>query len=285
MSYIDLHTHSTASDGADTPSELVENAHKKGLSAIALTDHDTLDGLVEAREAARDLNIELVRGCEISVSADIGEVHILGFWVPEKADKLESFLSHMREKRCERNSLIIKKLQKQGFQISEEELRENAQGSIGRPHMARILLEKGYVSTINDAFDKYLGKGGSAYVPRAKMDPVYVVKLLSGLGATVAIAHPLLNNVPADKLESFIYGLMPYGLDALEAWHSAHDEAKTRQVIKLAKRFNLGLTGGSDYHGVIKPDIALGEVGTGERISGEILENLKNLHKQKGLPC
>lgn len=285
MANIDLHTHSTASDGADTPTELIEKAHEKNLSAIALTDHDTLGGLPEAQEAAKDLDVELVRGCEISTTTEIGEVHILGLWVPEEAEDLEKFLADMRQKRNERNSLILKKLQKHGFEITEEELREKAKGSVGRPHMAQILLEKGYIADIREAFDKYLGKGGSAYVQRAKMDPVYVVQLLSRLGATVAMAHPLLNNVAADKLESFIYGLIPHGLEALEAWHSAHDKARTRQIVKLAQKYHLGLTGGSDYHGIVKPDIRLGEAGHDVSIPAEILDNLKIMRKQKGLPC
>ena len=285
MSHIDLHTHSTASDGTDSPAQLVEAAKKAGLEAIAITDHDTISGIKEAREAAKDLGIELIGGCEVSTSTEIGSMHILGLWLPEDANALENFLAHMLERRTNRNEQMIAKLRLLGIDISMEEMLERVKGSLGRPHMAKFLVEKGYVGTMDEAFTEYLGIGGKAYVPKVAPTPEQSVRLLAELGATVSIAHPFLRAVPPEWLESLVTTLKPCGLSALEAWHSAHSAETSRNVVEMAKRHNLAISGGSDYHGSAKPNIRIGEVAPGVFIPGEILKNLKKQRMEKGLPC
>lgn len=282
---IDLHTHSTASDGTDSPAQVVEKASRASLAAVALTDHDTIAGLAEAREAANDLGVELIAGCEISTRADYGSMHVLGLWLPENSSELKGFLAKMRGIREERNRKMVDKLRKLGFDISMEELMAEADGAVGRPHLAKLMEKKGY-ATLHEAFTKYLGsKGGLAYVPKEAMRPEEAVRLLSRFGATVSLAHPLLRDLPRDWLASQVAALVPCGLDALEAWHSKQDESQSEWLVNLARANGLGISGGSDYHGSVKPDIQLGRIGPGKYVPIDVLNNLKKTRKQKGLPC
>lgn len=282
---IDLHTHSTASDGTDTPAKLVEKALDRKLEALALTDHDTIAGLDEAEETARGKNIHFVRGCEISTSTDLGEMHILGLWIPDECDILDNFLTHLREQRQSRNEKMLARLRALGFDIHMSELKYIAKHSIGRPHMATALMAKGYVESTDEAFAKYLGENGKAYVPKVAPTPAQAARILSGLGATVAIAHPLLRPLPREWLENTVENLAKNGLGALEVWHTSQNENETGYLSRLAKKFGLGLTGGSDYHGENKPGIGLG-TGTGSLdIPLQVYENLLARRKASGLPC
>lgn len=284
MAYIDLHTHSTASDGSFSPAALVRQAKDTDLAALALTDHDTLKGLAEAEEEASGA-LEFVRGCEVSVTTPMGSMHILGLWLPRDSEPLENFLASQRERRNARNIQMIEKLNALGLKISMEDVMSHAGSSVGRLHMAKAMLDKGYVKSLNDAFSGYLGDNAPAYVPKPFLDPAIAISIMRKLGATVAVAHPLLEKPDLNVLDSLIGTWKDAGLDALEAWHSVHDPQQTDAVIELAKKHGLGLTGGSDFHGVAKPHVRLGKVWGNRRIPASVLENLKERRKKAGLPC
>lgn len=283
--FIDLHTHSTASDGSDSPAELVQKAAKSGLAAIALTDHDTVSGLKEAEEAAADLGIEFIRGCEISTSTEEGSVHMLGLWLPKKCPALEAFLDHMLASRRHRNAQMIKLMRDAGLDISVEELESRAEHTPGRPHMAQLLLEKGYVESAEEAFTKWLDYTGKAYVPKVAPRPEQAVRILSEQGASPIMAHPLLRPRSQAWLDNLTRELKKTGLFGLEAWHSAQSEEQSQELIALADKYDLCVSGGSDYHGLKKKNISLG-TGQGElKIGIEVLAGLKNKRKALGLPC
>ena len=284
MKFIDLHTHSSASDGTDSPAQLVVKAHAAGLAAVAITDHDTLSGLEEAQQAGRDLGIEVVRGCEISTGTELGELHILGLWLPENPRILLEKLCWLREKRGERNVGIVKKLQDLGYEISMEEVLAAAKGeSVGRPHIAEVLIRKGFAKDARQVFKEFLGSRGKAYLPKAVLEPEESVSLLASSGATVCLAHPLLWKAPAGWMDSMVARLKDYGLSAIEAYHSEHSEADVRTCLALAKRFDLGVSGGSDYHGSNKPTIRLGQGYGGLRVNQSVLAALKQRRLDAGL--
>lgn len=282
---VDLHIHSTASDGTDGPAELVAPAHAAGLAAIALTDHDTLGGLDEAENAARELGLGFIRGCEISTRADGFEYHILGLWVPRKAEALDNWLGAVRRRRDERNAEMVGRLRALGLDISLEDLRARAPGSVGRPHMAAALVDKGYVPDVGAAFRDYLGSGCPAYVPKRVPPPEEAVQMLASVGATAVLAHPFLNAAARPHIEALAARLAACGLAALEAWHSSHSAADTRQCVELAARLGLGLSGGSDYHGANKPGISLGTGHGALRVPAAVLEALRERRRARGLPC
>ena len=286
MRFIDLHTHSQASDGTDSPAQLVAGAAAAGLAAVALTDHDTLSGLDEAEAAAQRHGIEFLRGCELSTRTEYGEMHILGLWLPRQADALEQRLADIRHKRDNRNAHILEKLATLGISISMDELQHEARGeSVGRPHIAALLVKKGAVPDMETAFREYLGSGGRAYLPKEVLEPEEAVRLMAGLGATVSLAHPCLKPLPPDWLEAFVQHLKACGLSAIEAYHSEHSDAAVRSCVDLARRQDLGLSGGSDYHGRNKPRIRLGHGYGGLRVPLDIMEDLKARRRQQGLPC
>lgn len=282
---IDLHTHSTASDGTDSPAQLVARAHALGLTAIALTDHDTLGGLAEAESAARDLGLRFIRGCEISTRCETGEQHILGLWASPKAEALEPWLDDVRRRRNERNAEMVARLNALGLNISLEDLRAHAKGSVGRPHMATALVDKGYVPDATTAFREYLGVSGKAYVPKRAPSPEEAIQILHAVGATAVLAHPCLNAASWADVEALTSRLAACGLDAIEAWHTSHSEADTRFCVELAARLGLGLSGGSDYHGLNKLGIQPGTGYGGLRIPLEALEALEARRRARGLPC
>lgn len=276
MSLVDLHTHTTASDGTDTPAQLMALAKEAGLAAVAVTDHDTVSGLDEAEAAGRELGVELVRGCELSCTTDMGEMHILGLWLPHDIAPVQEKLRWLQQKRTERNVAIVDRLQVLGLDISMDEvLREAGGESVGRPHIAAVLLRKGYVRNSREVFQKYLGSGGRAYIPRTVLGAEEAVHLLASQGATVSLAHPLHWKISPDNLAKLVARLKDAGLSAIEAWYSEHSAADVRVCLELARRFDLGVSGGSDYHGSNKPAIALG-VGYGSlRVHKSVLDDLR----------
>lgn len=276
MKPVDLHTHSNASDGTDSPSTLVGKGAEAGLGCIAITDHDSTAGLPEAMAAGKALGLQIVRGCEISTSTEYGEMHILGLWLPERIKPLDALLSRLRLDRERRSRTMLAKLNALGFEISMRDIAADGSGSLGRPHIARAMLEKGYVDSIGDAFRLYLAKGRPAWEARHLPQPASVVELLASLGACVSLAHPFLIRCPMPWLERHIAMLREAGLTAIEAWHSAHDKANVEQALSLAGRYGLLLTGGSDYHGRNKPGVMLGRWGNGKLIPGDILERLRS---------
>ena len=285
---IDLHTHSTASDGTDTPVELVRKAVQAGLAVLALTDHDTLDGLAAARREAAGHALVFVRGCELSTATPWGEAHFLGLWIPEddpKTAALENALAEVCEKRKERNLRIAARLRELGMtNVTYEAAAALAGGRVvGRPHFAELLCRLGVVKDRKEAFHRYLGKDGSAFVPRELMNPERAVSLLKGAGALVSMAHPRLLRAPVEELEHMVLRLKDFGLDALEAYHSEHDAGDVRLCVELAARHGLQLTGGSDYHGEAKPKVEIG-CGRGNlRVGISVYESLMNYRVKSGL--
>ena len=284
---IDLHTHSTASDGTDSPAEVVSKAVEAGVSALALTDHDTLDGLAAAEKAADGTGLIFVRGCEISTETPWGEAHFLGLWIPrdpERTAALENALEDVRAKRLARNMGMAEKLQALGFDVSYEAAAELAGGRVvGRPHFAELLCRLGVVKDRKEAFRLYLAEGCSAYEPRELMPPERAISLLKEAGALVSMAHPRLLHASAAELAQLLERLKPAGLDALEAYHSEHNAGDVRECIELADRFGLQLTGGSDYHGLPKPKIALGSGKGGLRVARHVYDKLMEYRAACGM--
>lgn len=289
---IDLHTHSTASDGTDNPEQLIKKANEKGIKALALTDHDTLGGLAEAEECAKDLSMDFIRGCELSTKSEDGsgnehKLHILGLWIPKKCEELEVFLAQQRDIRNKRNKLMMSKFQDLGIKIDLEELQKKCGGSIGRPHIAQLLVEEGYVESTQEAFDKYLSDKGKAYVSKKSVSPEEAINVLAKQGAMVFIAHPLLG-IDEDKKRNFIAWLeekLPswrsLGLCGMEAWHSVQNSEKRNFISQLAKKYSLEISGGSDYHGTIKPKVKLGEAFGEQPIPDSVYIRLKEYRKIK----
>ena len=276
---IDLHTHSSSSDGTDTPAQIVREAKKIGLAAIALTDHDTVDGVPEACAAGLECGVEVVPGCELAAETPYGEMHILAFWPKlDNADFLQ-LLKRQRQMREQRNHEVLEKLKTFAINIDVAELTAESGGnanSIGRPHIAKSLVSKKFALSIADAFNKYLAAGRKAYVERKLMQPEEVLFALKKAGATTVLAHPMALPAPLHWFEERLAFFSSQGLlNALEAYHPEHNAAKSATAVGLAKKFNLLLSGGSDYHGKVKPNIHLGK-GTGSlRVPFELLELLK----------
>ena len=257
---IDLHTHSTASDGTLSPEELVLEAKRKGLAALALTDHDTTEGLPRAAKKAQEVGLNFVPGVEISVKFEgPGHCHLLGYFIDYEDQGLKEVLGRLHEARQSRNRLMVQKLQELGVPISLEELEAVAQGGeIGRPHMAKILVKKGIVRDFDEAFEKFLGKGKPAYVPKARLSPEEAISAISQAGGLTSLAHPIYLGLSKEETRAYVAKLKEMGLSALEAYYTDHDEGYTRFCLELAEEFGLLVTGGSDFHGENKPEIELG---------------------------
>lgn len=285
--FVDLHTHTSASDGTDSPSGLVRRAAGLGLAAVAVTDHDTLDGLAEAEAEGRSLGLEVIRGCEISTRFGRGEAHVLGLWLPRepaRLDALNAALALARERRVARNRRIVARLAGLGLPVTYEAVCGVAAGEVvGRPHFAALLCRLGVTATSREAFERYLGAGGAAYVPRELPEPAEAVALLAAAGATVSLAHPRLIRCAPEELDALVASLVPHGLDALEAYHSEHSAADERICVGLAARYGLLLTGGSDYHGQAKPGVNLGRGRGGLRVTLAVLDSLKAARRARGL--
>ena len=288
MRLIDLHCHSTASDGSDAPVELVRKAVDADLAALAVTDHDSLAGLDEAQQAAEGTKLELIHGCEISARGEGGEMHILGLWVPQDHPNLSAFedaLRELRDHRAARNQIMVERLRKQGCSLIYDDVLAEAKGdSVGRPHIARVLMRKGYARTAQEVFTRYLGSKGSAFEPKKVLQPEEAVELLLSVGATAAFAHPKLIRASDAWLGAMSVRLKACGLSAIEAYHSEHSEADTRFCLALAAKHSLVLCGGSDYHGKLKPDIALGRGRGILHVSESLLNQLKEQRREQGLP-
>lgn len=283
--YIDLHTHSMASDGSDTPSELVRKAAEANVTALALTDHDTMDGLDEAGAEAKRLGVYFIRGIEIAVQDEHGELHLVGLWMPQPSRRMRSALHELEHNRLIRNQVMLDSLTALGMPLSMEEVRAVAGGrSVGRPHIAAALKNKGYVSSRREAFSTYIGWSGKAYVPRVLATPREGIGLLRDEGATVALAHPMLSKMMTpERLDDTLSDFRSYGLEAIEAYHSSHDAQSTRICVELGARHNLLLSGGSDYHGNNKENITLGRGAGALRVPFFVLEKLQAQRKNKGL--
>ena len=275
--FIDLHVHSTASDGTLTPSQLVSLAEEKKLKAFALTDHDTTAGLEEALLAAKNSSVEVIPGIELSTTWLGRDVHIVGLDIDYGNYYFQETLSRFQDSRDVRNDKILNLLQKEGISISRESMEEAFPDSVWtRAHFARYLLDHKYVGSINEAFDRYLGDHARCYVPRENVTPFQAISLIHEGNGIAVFAHPILCRLDQNRLEGFAEELKQAGLDGIEAYYSTYRPADEQTVIQIAKRHNLALSGGSDFHGSNKPQIQLGTGRGNLKISYQIWENLRH---------
>ncbi len=277
---IDLHMHSHFSDGSHSPTQLVQEARSLGLTAVALTDHDTIDGVPEFMEAGSRLGVTTVPGVEISVDTKLpnnGHMHMLGLFIDPGSRKLKSTLDYLREQRNRRAEKIIRKLNRLGVPVTLEELLEEAgEGSIGRPHVAKILVRKGVVTSIQEAFDVYLAKGKPAYMDKVKLNEVDAIRMIHEAGGLAILAHPHLMNYPTFReTRERILQLREIGLDGFEIYYSTMPAAFSRELIRLARELGCAASGGSDYHGANKDNIRMGS-GLGDlAVPDEVYDRLK----------
>jgi predicted metal-dependent phosphoesterase TrpH len=274
---IDLHAHTLCSDGSVSPAELVALAAHSGARAVAITDHDTIAGLAEGRAAASRLGIEFVNGIEISAEYSPGTMHILGYYIDDASTALGPRLDELVAARDQRNPEIARLLQSMGFDITYEEVTKIAGNDlVGRPHFARLMVEKGYVESLQDAFNRFLGKGAAAYVEKKRLSPADAIALIHDAGGVAVLAHPYqLKLTSAEEVEQLIAELTALGLDGIEAIYSRHSQAERDYYSEMAARYGLLITGGSDFHGTYKPDISIVN-GKGDlRVPYSLLEGLK----------
>ena len=273
---IDLHTHSTASDGTDTPAALMAKAHAAGLTAIALTDHDTLSGIDEARLAADRLGIELVPGVELSVTWPTGKMHMLVYFLEPGPGPLQDELAWLRQGRDERNAKILERLGDLGYSVTIEEVMAQAHGeSVGRPHIADALVQRGLFPDRAGAFDELLGDGRPAYLPRRALDAPTAIELAAASGALTVVAHPYTIGLNRDEYRLAFEDLAAAGLTGIESHHAEHSPHLRAHLDAIAADLDLVTTGGSDYHGTGKPGLSLGS-GHGDLfVPVEMLERLR----------
>lgn len=284
MPEIDLHTHSTASDGTLSPTRLVASAAAMGLRALALTDHDTVQGLPEACAAGQEHGIEVIGGCELSVGYADKSMHILGLWVPKHPKPLLDALEHLQSLRAERNKIIIDNLQACGVPITYDELEKEAQGAtIGRPHIAKLLVDKKRAVSLQDAFANWLVPGTKGFAPKKKFSAREAIKLLKSVQATVILAHPCSLKMEGQALEAVVRDLKDLGLDGVEVHYSMHTQAQTMEYAALCRKLDLVQSAGSDFHGANKPKIFLGRGKGGLRSSYMLVEKMKELRQTQGL--
>ncbi len=247
---IDLHMHSTASDGTDTPAVIIKKCAKLNLACSSITDHDTIDAQAEAVEAAKKYGIKYLTGVEFSVRHE-GELHILGYGINIWDKSFATELEALRESRLQRVDLILEKLRETGILISREDVVRNASGhTLGRPHVALALIEKGYAADFNEAFKKYLNEGGLCYVKRRKLDPAGAIALIRAAGGMAVLAHPKF--IRTSNMEGLIEEMKEMGLEGVEAYYPAHTDTEARRYENIAKSNGLLVTAGSDYHGTMR---------------------------------
>ena len=263
---IDLHSHSTASDGEFSPSELVALAIEKNVNVLALTDHDTFDGIEEGKQAAQNKNITFIPGIELNIQRSRGEFHLLGLGIKEPSTSLIKICKELQEGRLSRNQQIIEKMQQDGFPVNYQELKEMFPTQIlGRPHLAAYLVEKKVVKKRQLAFDKYLGKGRPYYVERRAADLYDAIYAIKDSGAVPVLAHPLSLYVSWGKMEETLADLKEAGIEGLEAWHPGTRVGEALRLEEMAKKLGFFVTAGSDFHGPnVRGDRKLGHT-TGNR--------------------
>lgn len=275
--YIDLHLHTTFSDGTLTPSQIVDQAKKCNLKAIAITDHDTINGVEEALRSGEKEGLEVIPGVELSAEFD-REMHLLGLFIDYKNKKLHNILEILKTHRENRNPLIVERLNNVGIDITYEEVKNAAHNRIiGRPHIANILINKGYVKDMHEAFDKYLGVGKIGYVKKDRIPADLAINIIKEANGIPILAHPGHFRKTAKELDKFIFELKEIGLMGVEAYHSDHDEETTKALVKIADKHNLLISGGSDFHGEHKKHIFMGTGYGNMKIEYNILENLKKV--------
>jgi hypothetical protein len=265
--FVDLHTHSWASDGQLSPSELVAAAERRSLAAVALTDHDTIAGLAEAAAAVRGLKLRFIPGIEISAQHAGGTLHIVGLGIDPANREMTAVLQRLLDARSRRNPKMIQKLRDLGMDVSMEELRrvagaeQKGHGAIvSRVHMAQLLVEKGYARDRADAFDRFLGFGRPGYADKERLAPRRAFQFIHAAGGLAILGHPAqLKCGNAAQFRQVVSDLRQLGLDGIEVYHPDHDELTTRRYLDLARKERLLVSGGSDFHGGPKSDVRLGQ--------------------------
>ena len=271
---IDLHSHTNESDGTCSPAELIDEAVKAGVNILGITDHDTFAGFDRAQAAARESGVELVCGIELSTKLHGHSAHLLGyFWGRDGMGDFRKWVLDQQASRRERNIRLAKRLRELGFDITLEEAEARGRGMTGRPHFARIMVEKGYVANLRQAFDDYLDESAKGYVYRQEPQFAEGVDAIRRAGGIASLAHPV-------RVKGDVQALMPElcaaGLNAIEAYHSDHTPADTALYLGLAQQYDLRVTGGSDFHGEVKPGVRLGSGCDGNlQIPADLLERLK----------
>jgi 3',5'-nucleoside bisphosphate phosphatase len=273
---VDLHTHSTASDGSDSPTELVHNVVAARISAFALTDHDTTEGLAEASAAAHLIGVEMIPGVELSLDWDKGGMHLVVLWLEPKASPLQDRLAGLQASRADRNVRMVERIRDLGMDITLSEIEaQSGGGSTGRPHIAAVMVRKGYVPDPQTAFDQYLASGRPAYLGRDRLTPEEAIGLARASGAVPVLAHPHTLGVDnrfemADLMER----LTAAGLIGIECHYGSYDQPGRAGMTAMAARFGLLASGGSDYHGSYKEDVVLGVGRVGIPVPDSVLTEL-----------
>lgn len=266
MNYVDLHCHTTASDGALTPAELVARAREFGLKTIAVTDHDTTDGVAAALAAGAAAGLEVLPGIEINTDVPGGEIHVLGYFIDLNDEAFQAELRRLRAGRERRGEEITRRLASLGVPITWQRVQEIAgDAPIGRPHIARALLEAGHVNSTNEAFNLYIGRDGPAYVERMRFTPVEAVQTIRRVGGLPVLAHPIIARYTGDpvvevNLEQALPEMVAAGLVGLECYYPNYTEGQVQQLLAAARRFGLVATGGTDFHGPRADRAELGSV-------------------------
>ena len=281
MKLIDLHTHSLHSDGAQTPTDVVKTAADAGLSAIALSDHDCIEGVQEAMDAGSRLGVEVIPAVELSAQSDT-ELHILGYFIDINNKRLQDTMKYALQVRDERQEETCRKLREQGFDITMEEARAEAHGNpvLCRAHFAQIMVRKGYAESVKDAFSRYLSVGCYAYSNRQALTGQEAVSVIREAGGIAVAAHLHLIKLPDDELREYLKSLIPYGLDGVEGYYTDYTPDMEVRYRAMAKELGLVISGGTDYHGANKPHIAIGK-GRGElEIPYSVLDGLRQRHNE-----
>lgn len=279
---IDLHAHTTASDGSLSPRELVQAAKEAGLTALAICDHDTTAGIAEATATGKELGVEIVPSVEISALYEGGTMHILGYYSDIEDERFQERLRDILDGRNNRNPRVIARLNELGIDITLDDVIAEADGGvIGRPHMARALLKKGAVSTLQEAFDEYLASGGKAFILKEKYPPEACVRMIVEAGGVPVLAHPKqLRRNTLQEIENVVDELVKYGLAGIEIIHGECEPERIPEYEAIARSRGLLLTGGSDFHGASKPDILLGRGRHDYRIPYTYLDAIKARHAE-----
>ena len=271
--FCDLHTHSVFSDGTDTPAQLIARAAQMGLTAIALTDHNTVAGLPDFLAAGQGSGVKAVPGCEFSTDYQGVELHILGLYIqPEHYQTVTDLLEKAQRDKEESNRNLVKALNEAGYKIDYEKVNTRSQGSVNRAHIAAELMEAGYISSIQEAFQSLLTKKRGFYKPPQRIEAYDCIRFIKSIGAKAVLAHPFLNLKEEAALRAFLPGAVEAGMDGMEVVYSKFTPEQTEQAKQIASEFGLLYRGGSDYHGDNKPDIAMG-VGRGNLQIPEAWEN------------
>lgn len=246
VSLVDLHTHSTASDGVNPPSEVVRLAAERGIRFLALTDHDSTEGLGEALSAASSTGIDLIAGVELGTDVAAGELHMLGYCIDHDQPELQSTLSAFRAARRDRAATIVQRLNTAGIDVTLDEVRGLAgAGAVSRAHVARVLIAHGIARSMDDAFARFLGRGQVGYVPRPRLTPPEAIRLIQGAGGVAVLAHPF----TVDDLARTVSELVAAGLQGIEVYYGSYSESERQALLGLAERYSLIPTGGTDFHG------------------------------------